>query len=398
MRSAGVEMDAYQELYHRMLSKKVKFPATVTCSYFLSDKPVDVQITVLGEKNFRIEVADDGIAKKIRKEVLRYTAAGKPASKIAEAEDKALDARIEKILKRDGVTTEDVEVNKVTLSRRAQEEFMRLCEEVRHTERGSVYGHFTKCQIPREDRLFVARWLLKRFAVEKDPGVRRDVSMVFLNHSDLIRRELAEDVIRLVKDSHYGTSRSGMIYVLAKTKHPQAAEIIASVMDQGRLAWSGLRCLGVLKARQHEAQIRNYLRHTDSEVRLEAKRALKKIGALMEQAPSPVHLVKNRKSLPKGLEEWSANLDFENLEPALKTLSACVDKGFGAQEIAEVIGVAEETRPEQTKAFRFPITAKSQADELWIIIFMDDIDSPDLEIHASNMVIKKFETAVDLKG
>jgi len=344
----------------------------------------------------KIEVADAAIGQKIQAEVLRYTANNRAVA-LADEEHKALYARIAKILAPDGVTPQDVQADNVTLSRRAQEELMRLCEEVRHTERHSVYWQFTKGQVPKADRAFVARWLLARFAVEKDPSVRNDISTVFLNHSDLILRDLAEELIRLIKDSRYGTTRSGLIEMLAKTKHPQAAEVIASVMAEGNLAWSALRGLGSLKAKQHEAQIRRYLRDTDSEVRLEAKRALKKIGCPVDQAPPPVHLVKNRKSIPPNLEEWSANLDFENLEPVLKTLTMCVEEGFGAQEATEVLGVAEETRPEQTKAFRFPIKAKGQPGELWLVIFMDDIDSPDLEIHAHADVIQKLDATVDLK-
>jgi len=396
MRAAGVEMDTYQELFHQVLTKKGKLPAVVTCPYFLSDEPVNVQITVLEFGHLKIEVADAEIGKKIHAAILLYSQP-QPENVIGDPEHEALYARIDKILKPDGVTSDDVEANRVTLSRRAEEEFMRLCEEVHHTRRGNVYWQFTKCEIPKADRAFVARWLVKRFAVEKDPSVRNDIGTVFLNHSDFALRELAEDLIRLVKDSRYGVSRSGMIHVLAKTKHPRAAEVIASVMDEDQLAWSALKNLGILKAKQYEVQIRKFLRDTDSEVRLEAKRALKKIGRPVHIPPPPVHLVKNRKSIPKVLEEWSANLDFENLEPVLKTLTGCVDKGFGAQEIAEVMGVAEETRPEQTKAFRFPITLKRQESELWLVIFMDDIDSPDLEIHASAEVIKKFEASIDLK-
>ncbi len=112
--------------------------------------------------------------------------------------------------------------------------------------------------------------------------------------------------------------------------------------------------------------------------------------------PCPVHLVKTRKSLPKNLLEWSANLDFENLEPVLKSLAACIAEGFGAQEIAEVLGVAKETRPEQTKCFRFPMSTGGNPGEVWLAIFMDDINSPDLAIYAEPDVPAKFKAAVVL--
>ena len=396
MRAAGVEMGAYQELYFQVIEKKAKLPAVVTCPYFLSDEPVNVQITVLTFAHFKIEVADEEIGKKIQAELLRYTANNR-AMAIADEEHKALYARIGKILEPDGVTPEDVEANKVTLSRRAQEKLMALCDETHHAHRGKVYWQFTKCQIPKEDRAFVARWLLKRFTVEKDPCVRNDISTVFLNHRDLVWRELAEDVIPLIRNSRYGVSRSGLIDVLVKTRHPQGADVIASVLDQDRMAWSALHGLGQLKAKQYEPQIRKYLRHADSEIRLGAKRALKKMGCLVETAPPPVHLVKNRKLLPKGLEEWSTNLDMGDLKPTLEKLAECVDAGFGRMEIAEVVGVAEETRHDQTRAFRFPVTAQGQGSELWVVVFMDDIDSPDLYVFARPEIIQKFEASVDLE-
>ena len=396
MRAAGVEMGKYQELYFQVIEKKRKLPAVVTCPYFLSDEPVNVRITVLTFAHFKIELADEEIGKKIQTELLRYTANNR-AIATANAEHEALYARIRNILEPDGVTPEDVEANKVTLSRRSQERLMALCAETHHAHRGKVYWQITKCPIPKEDRAFVAHWLLKRFTVEKDPCVRNDISTVFLNHRDLVLRELAVDVIPLIQNSRYGVSRSGLIDVLVKTRHPQGADVIASVLDQDRMAWSALHGLGQLKAKQYEPQIRKYLRHADSEIRLEAKRALKKMGCLVETAPPPVHLVKNRKLLPKGLEEWSTNLDMGDLNPTLEKLAECVDAGFGHMEIAEVVGVAEETRHDQTKVFRFPVTAQEQGSELWVVVFMDDIDSPDLYVFARPEIIEKFKASVDLE-
>ena len=73
------------------------------------------------------------------------------------------------------------------------------------------------------------------------------------------------------------------------------------------------------------------------------------------------------------------------------------EAGLGPPEIAEVSGVAEETRHDQTRAFRFPVTAQGHESELWVIIFMDDIDSPDLYIHGRPELIQKFAATVDLK-
>ena len=390
--AAGIEMKAYQDLDFKVITGKAKLPATVTCPYFLSEKPVEVQITVLARKHFEIEVANAGIAKSIQEEIKRfdplsYGAAGDRA-------DKELRARIGKILNLDGLSLEDVQARKATLSRRTQEGLMKLCEEVHFAHSYSLYWPFVHSKIPKEDRVFVARWLFDRLAVEKCPGTRNNIETVFLNNRDLTVRELAEEAARLIKNPRLGVSRSAMSYYLTKLKHPQAAELIASVMDGENMAWSSLRCIGDLKAKQYEPHVRKYLRDPDSEIRLEAKRALKKMGCDVGKAPPPIHLVKGKKSMPKGLEEWSANLDFETLEPVLKSLAGCVHDGFGSQEVAEILGVAEETKPEQTKAFRFVVNGGMN--ELWVAVFMDDINSPDLYVHGHPGLIKKFAATVDL--
>jgi len=72
----------------------------------------------------------------------------------------------------------------------------------------------------------------------------------------------------------------------------------------------------------------------------------------VETSPEPKHLLKNRRTLPKGLAEWSANLDAEQVGPILKKLGRCME-GFGAHEIAEILAVMEEMSPDQTRAFQF---------------------------------------------
>lgn len=390
MRAAGIEMDAYQELDFKIITGKVKLPARISCHYFLSDKPVLVHIIILANNHFEIEVGDDRIGQAIQQEITRFDPLSRGPA--ADQAHKELYARISKILQPDGVTVEGVEQGFAVLSRRALEGLMKLCEETHFAQRHSIYWQFAHGKVSKADRAFVARWLFERLTIEKDPSTRSDIDTVFLNNRDLILPELADDAIRLIQNPRIG---GGMNYYLTKLKHPRAAELITAVMDQGNLAWISLRCLGDLKAKQYEAQVRKYLRDPDSEIRQEAKRALKKMGCDVGKMPPPVHLVRNRKLLPKDFEEWSANLGFEELEPVMKTLASFIQDGFGATEIAEVLGVAEATKTEQTKAFRFPITANRRKSEVWIVFFMDDINSPDLEIYANAELIKKLETVVE---
>jgi hypothetical protein len=76
--------------------------------------------------------------------------------------------------------------------------------------------------------------------------------------------------------------------------------------------------------------------------------------------------------------------------PILEKLAKRVERGFGAKEIAEVNGVLEDMKEEQTKVFRFPIVAEGKQTDLWLVIFMDDVDSPDLEIRSHPELIQKL--------
>ena len=132
----------------------------------------------------------------------------------------------------------------------------------------------------------------------------------------------------------------------------------------------------------HIPKIRKYLRDPSNDVRRQAKKTLQKLGVAVEAPPTPRHLVKNRRSYPKSLQEWSSNLDMDDLVPTLKKLARCIDKGFGESEIAEVAAVAEDTPVEQTRTFRFPVRSRDRTGDLWIELFMDDTDAPDVARHS----------------
>jgi hypothetical protein len=228
--------------------------------------------------------------------------------------------------------------------------------------------------------------LVKRFDPENDDQLGFQIW-------DIAVPEIAGDLIRLIEDRRHEHHRAPLCQALAKTKHPRAAEVIVSVMDEKWMAQLCLDALGKTRgAEKHIPKIQKFLRHADSDVRREAKKALKKLGVPVEVPPPPVHLVKGKRHVPKGLEEWSANLDMDDLAPTLQKLAARVEEGFAQTEIAEVIGLAEEMKLDQTKAFRFPIKTDGINSELWIVIFMDDINSPDLYIHAHPRALQNLDS------
>src|SRR4029077_205815 len=102
------------------------------------------------------------------------------------------------------------------------------------------------------------------------------------------------------------------------------------------------QALAKLRATKHADAIRQCLSDPDADVRREAKKALKKLGVPSDEPapPPPVHLLKGRGGgkIPPGLEEWSQNLEMNELEPILAKLATYIDRGFGKPEIAEVLG------------------------------------------------------------
>jgi hypothetical protein len=261
-----------------------------------------------------------------------------------------------------------------------------LCEKTVWYRKDSIYYLFSNRCVAKADRVFTAKWLVGEFEQQFDP-----CGQVSMHLWELAVPQIADDLIRLIQDPRFGSNRSPLCMALTKTKHPRAAEVIASVIDQEFMAWAALQALAKLKAAQYAEIVRKFLRHPDSDVRRQAKKALKKFGFPVEKPVAPVHLVKGRRSLPRGLADWSANLDMVDLQPTLASLAKCVEAGFAETEIAEVIGVVEETPHNQTTVFCFPVTVGGQKSEVWISAFMDDIDSPDLEIRASPEVMVQLK-------
>lgn len=395
LRRAGLETDKYQQRWWEVFHGKASYPIEVPSPYVFSEKPVNARLKVFAHDNrsfyAAIEVDDDAIARQVQEKVVRYSIENKGEA-VDAREHKQLFSKIDDILKRDGVNSSQIQTSRMSLSRQTLELLTKLCEEAAETGRqNSVYWIFWHPVVAKADKPFVARWMLDFFAKEKDPFERAQISV---NIDKLAVPEIADDLIRLIKDHRYGDARGGLCLALVKTRDARAAEVIASVLgEKGVTRWA-LECLGKLRALQYVEGIRKYVQDPNSDISREAKKTMKRLGAAVEAPPPAVHLVKSRRPLPKGLEEWSLNLDLNDLKPTLEKLGKCVEDGFGAKEMAEVVGVADEMKHNQTKFFCFPIVLDDRETELWLEIFMDDIDSPDLAIHSSPKVIREFSSLV----
>lgn len=413
LRAAGVEVEGLSQLSMAVIEGKAKLPATVNGRYHVSDPPVDVFITVLefgqagkaglgrdrkgnivvkgspkqgSAAHMQIDIAEERVGRAVRKTLEHYSFEN-DGDGVFWQEHKALWAEIENILKRDKLSYDKLQRDEGVLTRRAIEGLMELCEKAEPIRRDDIYSLFTDNWVPKSERGFVAPWLIRRF--EQDYIWADQLGMrVWYNSVPAI----ADDLIRLLEDRKYDHHRGPLCPALVRTKHPRTADVIASVMHEKWMALFAMEGLSKTPdAARHIEKIRKFLRDSDGEIRRAAKKLLKKLGIDVEPAPPAVHLISSKSKIPKGLEEWSSNLDMDDLRPALEKLSSCVDTGFGKKEVDEVCAVAEEMRHDQTKALKFHISAVGQKSDLVIELFMDDVDSPDLAIYSAPHVIQKLQ-------
>jgi len=337
--------------------------------------------------HMRIEIGDEKVARAVRKKLEYYSLENDGEGRFWK-DHKALWAEIEKILKRDKLSYDKLQDGEGVLARRAIEGLMKLCEKTEPIRREDIRSLFSGNWIPKSERGLVAPWLIRQF--ERDYVWDDQIGMRIWENSI---PAIAEDLIRLIENRGFDHHRGPLCPALAKTEHPKAADVIASVMHE---KWMGLFCmeaLGKLRgAEKHVEKIKTFLRHPDGDFRRAARKLLKKLGADTDlpPVPPPVHLFK-KQSIPKGLEEWSANLDMDDLAPTLKRLAECVEQGFGEREIAEVMGVVEQMRQDRTKAFKFSVTVAGNESDLFLVIFMDDVEAPDLGIYANQEIVQKIE-------
>jgi hypothetical protein len=391
LRWAGMQIDAYYQRWTDAITKETSLPLEVQLPYSLSDPPVNISVTVLQVGDvvrLRVAAPDVAVEQDIREYLERYSAENDGAA-VARRESEAVSAQINAILNREGLSSITLRETRL-LNRRAIESLIELAEEVARSQRAAITLVFANGRVERADKELAARWLISMFVTDPDAFDRAQTA---LRISENMVPNVAEDIIRLIENRQYGESRGGLLLALARTKHPRAADVIASVLHERHMAWTGIEGLTRLKATQHVDTIRPFLRDPNPAVRRQARRALNKLGCPVLTPPKPVHLVRKPK-IPNDLNEWSLGLDMDDLESTLTKLAACIEGGFGAQEIAEVMGTVEGMNPDQTKAFRFPTVADGMDSQLWLVIFLDDIDSPDLQVHANAAVIEKFRSAV----
>ena len=256
----------------------------------------------------------------------------------------------------------------------------------------TLRDHLLECLAPRklakDLKLRIARWMLALWPRTPEDDLRWRMGDCLIR---LVVPEIREELLGLLAQRRWGASRILLCEAVAVSGDPRAAQALAGVLDDKSIAVNAIAMLGKLKAATYAPRIRPFLRHAEGDLRREARKALARMGEPVETPLPPVHLFNGRRE--KALEEWSTNLDVDELLPFLQKLSALIDSGFGKKEVSEVVGVAEMMRVEQTKNFRFPIRYRRESCNLFVSVFMDDVDSPDLYVFSIKPLIDAFAAA-----
>jgi hypothetical protein len=95
-------------------------------------------------------------------------------------------------------------------------------------------------------------------------------------------------------------------------------------------------------------------------------------------------------SFPKGLAEWSANLDGSGLSKVLRAIEKCVQSGFGQQEMNEIKTTAEGLSVDQAARLKFEVKYEDRQTALWLELFCDDDAAYDVDIAGPKELITKL--------
>jgi hypothetical protein len=231
----------------------------------------------------------------------------------------------------------------------------------------------------------VAEALLDAYPRTEHPAVRDAIGSAL----SVVAEESSFDrMVALARNKDYGWPRWSLISAIGTLKTAKAEPVLVELLRDETAAGAVLVALSNRGAQLPAALIKPFLRHKDSLVRAAARRLLRP-----PTAPLRPHLVRSDEGPPESLAEWSAGLDLEDLGKALLVVGRAVGKGLGKAEVAEVVSVAEDMKRDETRWLRFRVRPGGKEFDLWLALFLDDVNAIDLSIHASQPLIDKLEKA-----
>jgi hypothetical protein len=209
-----------------------------------------------------------------------------------------------------------------------------------------------------------------------------------------IEKDRVHDIGRMMLEKRYGDLRGDFTMVLCKIGGKDAIAYLQKGARDTDIASLSLWALARMKVdgtlELCEAALKDPKIHYKDAIK-ETYDKLKRRAAKKPTGPS--HAID--KPVPKGLDEWSANLDIPQVSKVLRYVAKYVDSGFGKAEIAEVRAATDELDVDQDARFRFDVKSGGKPAAIWIEVFMDDENAPDLAIFGPKDLIDKLDEATE---
>ena len=91
--------------------------------------------------------------------------------------------------------------------------------------------------------------------------------------------DVADEILRIVRDERNGRSRQMFVLSLARLHHPELLPTLVDLLSDPIVAGQAVAALGALRWRSARPAVERMLTHPNEWVRKEAKKALKRIDA-----------------------------------------------------------------------------------------------------------------------
>jgi len=226
------------------------------------------------------------------------------------------------------------------------------------------------------------------------------LSMLVMNTlAGRIDKGRADEIGKMALDPRYGDLRGDFTYVLFKMGNAEAISYLRRAAKQPATAALALELLARLKAPDALDLCEKALADPKVPYKDAIKETYSKLKRrLAKKPPGPSHAT--TEAFPKGMAEWSANLDGADLPKVLRAIHKSVE-GFGKAEIAEVRSAAdglsaeeEESSGDHTARWNFPAKFEGKEIALWMELFCDDPDAFDLAVFGPAEPISKIGSAL----
>lgn len=208
------------------------------------------------------------------------------------------------------------------------------------------------------------------------------------------------EIGKMTLDPRYGQLRGEFTYVLRKIGNAEAISYLRRAAAQPETASLALDSLAHLRAEGTLELCEQALADPKVPYKDVVKEIYSKLKRRLAKKPATISHVTNE-AAPKGLAEWSANLDGSDLLKVLRGIQKCVPEGFGKAEVAEVRSAADELSGDAEESgndsvrLKFDIKFADKPDVMWLEVFCDDPEAFDLGVFGPAALIAQIESAMN---